>query len=195
MSFGLRNAAQTFQRLMDDNLRELDLCFAYLDDIPFSSRTLEAHEKHLRTLFDRLQKRGILINPSKCVFKASEITFLGYNVSAEVCRPLEERVAHLQDCLPPNTISQILRFLRMLNFYRRFLPHTGSTQAPVYDVLSGSKIKGSHSIGTPELFKAFEVCKASLSRATLLASMTQPRHLHSLQTPPLPPWMPYCDNV
>jgi hypothetical protein len=33
MSFGLRNVSQTFQHLMDDILRALDFCFAYLDDI------------------------------------------------------------------------------------------------------------------------------------------------------------------
>jgi hypothetical protein len=76
MSFGLRNAAQTFQRIMDDTLRELDFCFAYLDDIPVFSRSLEKYEQHLRTLFDRLQKCGILMKSAKCVFKASEITFL-----------------------------------------------------------------------------------------------------------------------
>jgi hypothetical protein len=58
----------------------------------------------------------------------------------------------------------------MLNFYRRFLPHAAATQAPLHDVLSGPKVKGSHPITwTPELLKAFEDCKARLSRATLLA--------------------------
>lgn len=33
MSFGLRNAAQTFQRFMDNVLRGLDFCFACMDDI------------------------------------------------------------------------------------------------------------------------------------------------------------------
>jgi len=33
MSFALRNAAQTFQSFIDDVLKELDSCFAYLDDI------------------------------------------------------------------------------------------------------------------------------------------------------------------
>jgi hypothetical protein len=32
MSFGLRNAAQSFQRFMDDILKNVDFCFAYLDD-------------------------------------------------------------------------------------------------------------------------------------------------------------------
>jgi hypothetical protein len=118
MSFGLRNAAQTFQRFMDDILRGLDFCFAYLDDILVFSRSLEEHEQNLRGFFDQLQRYGILINAAKCIFRAPEVTFLSYKVSAEGSQPLEERVIHLQDCQPPKTASQLRRFLGMLNFYR-----------------------------------------------------------------------------
>jgi hypothetical protein len=60
----------------------------------------------------------------------------------------------------------------MLNFYRRFLPHMAAHLAPLHDVLSRPKVKGSHRITwTPELHKAFENCKGSLSRATLLAHL------------------------
>jgi hypothetical protein len=83
MSFGLRNAAQTFQRFMDEVLRGLDYCFAYLDDILVFSHSLEEHEQHLRALFRRLQTYGIILNPKKCIFRPSEITFLGYKVSAD----------------------------------------------------------------------------------------------------------------
>ena len=33
MPFGLRNAAQTFQRFIDQVLRDLTFCYAYIDDI------------------------------------------------------------------------------------------------------------------------------------------------------------------
>jgi hypothetical protein len=65
MFFGLRNAAQTFQRFMDDILRGLDFCFAYVDDILVFSRSLEDYERHLLAIFRRLQTYGILINPAK----------------------------------------------------------------------------------------------------------------------------------
>jgi hypothetical protein len=55
MSFGLRNAAQKFPCFMDDILRGLDFCFAYLDYILVFSRSLEDHERHLRAIFDLLQ--------------------------------------------------------------------------------------------------------------------------------------------
>jgi hypothetical protein len=67
MSFGLRNAAQTFQRFMDEVLRGLEFCFAYLDDVLVYSRSLEEHERHLRVIFGRLSEFGIIINPAKCV--------------------------------------------------------------------------------------------------------------------------------
>jgi hypothetical protein len=55
MSSGLSNAAQMFQRFMDDVLQGLDFCFTYLDDILVFSRSLEELERHLRVLVDRLQ--------------------------------------------------------------------------------------------------------------------------------------------
>jgi hypothetical protein len=72
---------------MDEVLRGLDFCFAYLDDILVFSRSLEEHEQHLRALFGRLQTYGIIINPMKCIFRASEVTFPGYQVSAVGSRP------------------------------------------------------------------------------------------------------------
>jgi hypothetical protein len=170
MSFGLRNAAQIFQRFMGEVLRRLDFCFAYLDDILVFSRSLEEHERHLRAHFSRLQTYRIIINPAKCVFRASEITFLGYTVSAEVSRPLDDRVTLLQDFPPPKTVSQLRRFLGIFNFYRRFLPHAADTQALLHDVLSSPRVKGSHPITwTMELLKVFVACKASLTHATILA--------------------------
>jgi len=39
ISFGLRHAAQTFQRFMDEILKDLDFCFAYIDDMLVFRRT------------------------------------------------------------------------------------------------------------------------------------------------------------
>ena len=55
MPFGLKNAAQTFQRLMDTVLQGLDFTFGYIDDILVASRNMTEHRKHLRQLFQRLQ--------------------------------------------------------------------------------------------------------------------------------------------
>jgi hypothetical protein len=146
MSFGLRNAAQTFQCFMDDILPGLDFCFAYLDDILVFFLSLEEHEQLLWALFTQLQRCGIIIKQAKCFFREPEVTFLDYKVSAEGSQSLEERVTHLQGRHPPKTASQLRQLLGMLNFYRQFLPHAAATQAPLHEVLSGPRIKVSHPI-------------------------------------------------
>ena len=48
LPFGLRNAGQTFQHMMDEILAGLDYCFVYLDVILVASKIVEEHEVHLR---------------------------------------------------------------------------------------------------------------------------------------------------
>ena len=66
MPFGLKNAAQAFQRLMDTVCRGLSLVFVYLDDILIASVDQAQHMEHLQTLFDRLNEHDLVINPAKC---------------------------------------------------------------------------------------------------------------------------------
>jgi len=92
MSFGLRNAAQTFLRFIDEVLRDADFCYAYIDDVLVASTSEEEHEQQLRTLFQRFSDYGVLLNPAKSVFGATEVTFRGYTVSAEGTRPWRRKL-------------------------------------------------------------------------------------------------------
>jgi hypothetical protein len=83
MYFGLRNAAQTFQRLINDMLRGLNFAFVYIDDVLIASRNHEEHEQHVRTILGRCQSYGIAINPIKCVFAVDSLIFLGHNINKD----------------------------------------------------------------------------------------------------------------
>jgi len=65
MPFGLRNAAQTFQRFIDQVLRGLPFCYGYVDDLLIASSSQAEHLQHLQAVLQRLQDNGILVNPSK----------------------------------------------------------------------------------------------------------------------------------
>jgi hypothetical protein len=77
--FGLRNAAQTCQRFVDEITCSLDFVYTYIDDFLIASDDERQHYEHLRTLFERLKSYGVVINPVKCEFGVKEITFLGYS--------------------------------------------------------------------------------------------------------------------
>lgn len=169
MTFGLRNAGQTFQRFVDEMTRGLDFCYTYLDDFLVFSSSPRQHEEHLHQLFERMSQYGILVNTSKCVFGATEVTFLGYHISAAGTKPTEAKVQAIKDFPAPTTVRQLRRFLGMINFYRRFLPNAAHTQAPLNALLTGS-VKGTHPVDlTGDALKAFEQCKEALSSAALLA--------------------------
>ena len=59
--FGLPNADQTYQRLMDEILCGLPFVFVYLDDMLIASRT---HDQH-----------GLVLNREKCVLGASTVDY------------------------------------------------------------------------------------------------------------------------
>ena len=166
MPFGLKNAAQAFQRLMDEAVQDLPGVYVYLDDVLVASATPEQHLGHLKQLFDALRKFGLVINRGKCVFGASELDFLGHRVSSAGVRPLAEKVRAVKQYRAPQTVKSLQRFLGMLNFYRRFLPGIAAVLRPLTDALAGAPKK---LVWTAAMTSAFEEAKGCLSRATLLA--------------------------
>ncbi len=80
MTFGLCNAAQTFQRFIHEVLQGLDFCFVYQDDILIASNNETEHFQHLRLIFTRLDDYGVILNLNKCIFGQQEIQFLGSHI-------------------------------------------------------------------------------------------------------------------
>lgn len=97
MPFGLRNAAQTQQRLMDEVLRGLPFVFVYLDDILIASRNSEEHRQHITEVFDRIQQYGLIINIIKSDFGLSSVDFLGHTVTSQGITPLPAKVVAITE--------------------------------------------------------------------------------------------------
>lgn len=139
MCFGLRNAAQTFQRVINDMLRGFNFSFAYIDDMLIASHNLEEHEQHVRAVLKRCQEYGIAIKPTKSVFAVDSLTFLGHNIDKDSCRPTSERIAAIHEWPLPTTKKSLQRFLGSINFYRRFIRNAAALQAPLYDLTAQIK--------------------------------------------------------
>jgi hypothetical protein len=166
MPFGLLNAAQSFQRLMDKIFRIFSFVFSYVDDHLIASRNMEEHQQHLRLLFEALSKNGLVVNPEKCVFAVSSLEFLGHSVSAAGLVPLTKHVESVKVFPQPQDIKQLQRFLGVINFYRRFVPRAAAILKPLTDALVGSpKVL----VWTPPMVSAFVASKTALAAAVPLA--------------------------
>lgn len=171
MTFGLRNAGQTFQRFIDEVTKDLDFLFAYVDDILVASKTPEEHAEHLRILFKRLSDYGINIRLAKCEFGVTNLNFLSHEITSNGIKPSSDRIIAIKDFPHPTTIRQIQRIVGMVNYYHRFLPHLADQLVPIYNQMN-SLIK----LGKKAIFSwpsdcqiALETIKDSLANCTLLA--------------------------
>ena len=170
MPFGLRNAAQTFQRFIDEVLRGLPFCFAYIDDLLIASPDAETHQQHLQQVLTRLQDYGVQVNVDKSVFGVPSITFLGHTVSLEGITPLQEKCESIQNFPKPTTQRQLKQFLGMLNYYNRFIPSCSLLLQPLYAMIKPCKKGQSISlVWTPATEEAFTAAKQALNSVSPLS--------------------------
>jgi hypothetical protein len=133
--FGLSNAAQTFQRMMDRTTDGLEGVFAYMDDSRVGSADRQTHLHHLEAFFIALAASGLAINLEKCVFATPSLEILGHTIS------------ETQD------IKQLQHFLGMVNFYRRFLPKYEQVLKPLNDLLKGGAKTLEWTVSAQEAFQ------------------------------------------
>ena len=165
MPFGLRNAAQTFQRFIDQVLQGLNFAYAYIDNVLIASNSPQEHQQHLRLIFERFQKYNIVINPAKCEFGVSKLQFLGHLVTPDGVSPLPDRVRVIQEFPVPNSLKKLREFLGIVNFYHRFLPRCANILRPLNDLLKAHHKDFTWSTAAAT---AFEQAKDLLAKATLL---------------------------
>lgn len=139
-------------------LRDVLLCFVYIDDILVASKDRPDQLLHLKKLFARLEKFGLVVNVGKFNFDQSSVFFLGHLVTAEGLMPCPDRVQAIAKC---NRIE-----------YRIFIPHATKSQIALAACLKGRKQKKTDKAGTNwtnEASTSFERCKDKLFKAAVLS--------------------------
>ena len=83
MSFDLKNAGATYQRLVNHMFRPHigRNVKVYVDDMLVKILDEEKHLDGLQETFDMLRQYNLKLNPSKCAFGVSSSKFLGFIVS------------------------------------------------------------------------------------------------------------------
>ncbi|CAG2189252.1 Retrovirus-related Pol polyprotein from transposon 17.6,Retrovirus-related Pol polyprotein from transposon opus,Retrovirus-related Pol polyprotein from transposon 297 [Mytilus edulis] len=137
MPFGLKNAPISFQQLMSNVLRGLNWQFVlvYVDDILVFSRSFEEHLSHLEQVFTCLRDANLTLKPSKCVFAAKEVKYLGHIISKEGIKVDPEKTKAISTFPVPTRQKQVRSFLGMCNYYRRFVDSYSKIATPLNGLL------------------------------------------------------------
>ncbi|XP_016191477.1 uncharacterized protein LOC107632294 [Arachis ipaensis] len=124
MSFGLKNAGATYQRLMDKIFskqigRNIEV---YVDDMVAKSTQTSNHADDLTEIFQQLRKYNMKLNPEKCAFGVQSGKFLGFMLT---CRGIEanpEKCQAILNMRSPRTIKEVQQLTGRLAALARFLP-------------------------------------------------------------------------
>ncbi|KAG7305634.1 hypothetical protein JYU34_009728 [Plutella xylostella] len=170
MPFGLNNASQTQQRLMDRLFppEYEGNIFTYLDDIVICNKSFEEHIKCLRWVKDQLQSAGLTINLEKCHFARPSLKYLGYIIDKEGLRTDPEKVNAIVDYPRPSNFTELKRFIGLASWYRRFVENFAIIAAPLHELTKGGK-KGGLIQWNKEAEESFLKLKTALTTTPVLS--------------------------
>ena len=121
MSFGLKNARACFPKFMDNALARHSDTKCHIYDILIHSRNFEEHLDHIRLVFEMIAAVGLKANPSKCVFGAHEVPYLGHLLSAKGVRPMKVKIKTIVDMPSPVHVTGVRSFLGLAGYFRKFV--------------------------------------------------------------------------
>jgi hypothetical protein len=168
MPFGLANAGATFQRFADAVLAGLRFttCLVYMDDVICYSKNVDDHFRHMGEVLDRLQAAGLKAQIHKCSLFKSKVDYLGMTVSAAGIEMKESRVTAIREYPRPKCAKEIISFLQMASFFRRFVEGFSSIAHPLRAKANDKAWDGTW---TKEMTDAFDTLKTRLCEAPVLA--------------------------
>jgi hypothetical protein len=92
LMFGITSAPEVYQHIIQQVLQGCEGVQNIADDIIVHGPTIELHDQRLTKVLERLQEKGLTLNPEKCEFRISKITFMGHLVSDKGIGPTQGKV-------------------------------------------------------------------------------------------------------
>lgn len=135
--FGLKNAPATFQRMMDQCLVGLNhkIYWVCMYDIVIFGETIEEHNQNLVTVFERLRKCGLTLEPEKCKYLLPEVENMGHIITADGVQPNPAKIEAVRDFPVPTNPTEVKSFVGLAGYYRRFINNFSHTARPMVDLM------------------------------------------------------------
>lgn len=141
-----------------------ECAFLYIDDIILMGCSITHHLKNLEYVFAKLRYYNLKLNPSKCVFFASDVTYLGHHISEKGIQPDKTKFSAIQNYPIPKNADEVRRFVAFCNYYRRFIQDFAEIAYPLNKLLR----KNTLFVWTTECQLAFDTLKKQLLSPNIL---------------------------
>ena len=138
MYFGLCNLPATFQAMMNKIFTNMDnTVMVYIDNLMIFTKTetQAEHDKIVLEVLRQLEENDLFVKPKKCTFHTTEVDLLGMIVGCDGIKMDQEKVRAILEWPEPKTVKGVWSFLRLANFYWRFIKDYTKVTRPLYDLI------------------------------------------------------------
>ena len=164
LPFGIASAPEIFQKRMNLILEGLDGMVCMMDDILVFGKDHDEHDNRLRKVLERLESANVTLNTSKCEFGKDTVKFLGHIIDDQGVRADPEKTEAIRGMAIPSSVSDLRRFLGMVNQLGKFSPKIAEMSQPLRELLSTKKTW----LWGPQQESAFSQIKDELMKPTTL---------------------------
>ena len=123
MSFGLKNARSTYQRMMMKMFesqmgKNIEV---YIDDMVVKSKIVSEHIRDLANIFKILRGHKLRLNASKCSFGVGSGKFLSYMVTRQGIEVNPDQVRAINNLQPLRNPKEVQKLTEMTAALNRFI--------------------------------------------------------------------------
>ena len=114
----------------------MDGVLCQTDDVLVFGKDRAKHNTRVTAVLERIQAAGATLNPDKCEFGKSCLKFLGHVIDQDGIQADPDKTAAIMQMKPPTTVSELRRFMGMVNQLGKFTPKLAD---PLRELLSKSR--------------------------------------------------------
>ena len=134
MSFGLKNAESTYQRMMTRMFKSqlgknIEI---YIDDMVVKSKMVSDHLGDLGIIFEILRKYKLRLNASKCSFAVGSGKFLGYMVTHRGIEVNPDQIKAINNLQSPRNPKEVQKLTGMATALNRFISRSTDRCRPFF---------------------------------------------------------------
>ena len=172
ITFGVSSAPELFQQRINQVLEGLSGVLCLMDDVLVFGETQDEHDRRLKQVMEKLESTGVTLNVDKCEFSRDTLKFLGHIVDKNGIRPDLEKTRAIIDMEPPQTVTDLRRFLGMANQLGKFSCGLSDLSQPLRKLLK----KKNAGVWGPDQEKSLLAIKEELIHPTTLVHYNSTAH-------------------
>ena len=128
-------------------------------------KTQEEYDKRLATVLHKIAAAGITLNEDKCEIAKIQVKLLGQLIDKHGIHPDPGKVSAIKQMKAPTNITELRRFLGILNQLGKFIPQLAEATKPLRELLSAK----SQWLWSSSQQQAFKTVQSMVSSDSALA--------------------------